>query len=76
MRFLVISDPLAGRVYMLNKRQLAQKDKIDSALASFASSAEGKLYFEKYKLEGYRAVKAKELEAMDPYAAEVRQTLK
>jgi phosphonate transport system substrate-binding protein len=76
MRFLVISDPLAGRVYMLNKRQLAQKDKIDAALASFANSSEGKLYFEKYKLEGYRPLKAKELEAMDPYAAEVRQSLK
>lgn len=76
MRFLVISDPLAGRVYMLNQRQAANKEKIDAALAEFAASAEGKAYFQKYKLEGYRMLKPKELEAMDPYAAEVRQALK
>ena len=75
MRFLVISDPLAGRVYMLNKRQLVRKEPIDAALWSFAGSAEGKAYFEKYKLEGYRKLKSKELEAMEPYAREVRQTL-
>ncbi len=75
MRFLVISEPLAGRVYMLNKRQTAQKEKMESALFSFASSTEGKAYFEKYKLDGYRKLKAKELEAMDPYAKEVRQSL-
>jgi phosphonate transport system substrate-binding protein len=76
MRFLVISDPLAGRVYMLNKRQAANKEKVDAALAEFADSTEGKAYFQKYKLEGYRKLKPKELEAMDPYAAEVRQALK
>ncbi len=75
LRFLVISESLAGRVYMLNKRHLTRKDKIDSALTSFAQSLEGKMYFEKYKLEGYRKLKPRELEAMDPYAAEVRQTL-
>ncbi len=75
MRFLVISDPLAGRVYMLNKRQAARKDQIDAALAGFASSAEGKTYFEKYKLEGYRKLKPKELELMEPYAKEVRASL-
>jgi phosphonate transport system substrate-binding protein len=76
MKFLVISEPLAGRVYMLNKRQAANKEKIDATLANFADSAEGKAYFQKYKLEGYRKLKPRELEAMDPYAAEVRQTLK
>jgi phosphonate transport system substrate-binding protein len=75
MRFLVISDPLAGRVYMLNKRQAARKDAIDGALAAFASSPEGKTYFEKYKLEGYRKLKPKELELMEPYAREVRASL-
>ena len=75
MRFLVISDPLAGRVYMLNKRHLANKGRIEAALWSFADSAEGKAYFEKYKLESYRKLKPKELEAMEPYAREVRQTL-
>jgi len=75
MKFLVISDRLAGRVYMLNKRQLGRRDRIDAALAAFADSPEGKTYFEKYKLEGYRKVKPRELEAMDPYAREVRQSL-
>jgi phosphonate transport system substrate-binding protein len=75
MRFLVISDPLAGRVYMLNKRQAQRKDQIESALNTFGSSAEGKAYFEKYKLEGYRKLKARELEAMEPYAKETRLTL-
>jgi phosphonate transport system substrate-binding protein len=75
MRFLVISDPLAGRVYMLNKRQVAQKDKLDAALAGFANSADGKAYFEKYKLEGYRKLKPRELELMEPYAKEVRASL-
>jgi len=76
LRFLVISEPMVGRVYMLNKRQAANKDKLEAALASFADSAEGAAYFEKYKLEGYRKLKPKELDNMDPYASEVRQTLK
>jgi len=75
MRFLVISEPLAGRVYMLNKRQAGRKDLIDATLNQFAASAEGKAYFEKYKLEGYRKLKPKELELMEPYAKETRQTL-
>jgi phosphonate transport system substrate-binding protein len=76
LRFLVISEPLAGRVYVLNQQQLPRKAAIDTALAAFANSAEGKAYFTKYKLEGYRPLKPKELEMMDPYAAEVRKTLK
>lgn len=75
LRFLVISESMAGRVYMLNKRHLSIKDKIDSALWAFAETAEGKTYFEKYKLEGYRKLRPKELEMMDPYAREVRQSL-
>jgi phosphonate transport system substrate-binding protein len=75
LRFLIISDPLAGRVYMLNKRQTEHKEVIDAALTSFAASPEGKAYFEKYKLEGYRKLKPKELEAMEPYAKEVRASL-
>ncbi len=75
MRFLVISEPMAGRVYMLNKRQAARKELIDATLAAFAGSPEGKAYFEKYKLEGYRKLKPKELEMMEPYAREVRLSL-
>jgi phosphonate transport system substrate-binding protein len=76
LRFLVIGEPMAGRVYLLNKRHGARKDMIDSALAKFGGSAEGRAYFEKFKLEGYRALRPKELQAMDPYADEVRKTLK
>jgi phosphonate transport system substrate-binding protein len=75
LRFLVISDPLAGRVYMLNKRQSARREQVSASLAAFAASAEGKLYFEKYKLDGYRKLKPKELELMEPYAKEVRISL-
>jgi phosphonate transport system substrate-binding protein len=75
LRFLVISEPLAGRVYMLNKRQASHKEQIDAVLTTFAASPEGKAYFEKYKLEGYRKLKPKELEAMEPYAKEVRASL-
>jgi phosphonate transport system substrate-binding protein len=75
LRFLVVSDPLAGRVYMLNKRQAARKETIDATLAAFAASGEGKAYFEKYKLDGYRKLKPKELELMEPYAREVRASL-
>lgn len=75
MRFLVISDPLPGRIYMLNKRHLAIKDKIEAALWNFADSGAGKSYFEKYKLEGYRKLKPKELESMQPFVQEIRKTL-
>jgi phosphonate transport system substrate-binding protein len=75
LRFLVISEPLTGRVYMLNKRQASHKEQIDAVLTTFAASPEGKAYFEKYKLEGYRKLKPKELEAMEPYAKEVRASL-
>jgi phosphonate transport system substrate-binding protein len=72
---MVISDPMAGRVYMLNKRQAARREVIDATLSAFAASPEGKAYFEKYKLDGYRKLKAKELEVMEPYAKEVRASL-
>jgi phosphonate transport system substrate-binding protein len=74
-RFLVISESLAGRVYMLNKRQVGRREQIDAVLGTFASSPEGKAYFEKYKLDGYRKLKPKELELMEPYAKETRLSL-
>lgn len=76
LAILAESPALAGRVYVLNGRRAALKTKLDAALWAFAESPEGKAYFEKNKLEGYRKLKPKELEAMDPFAAEVRQTLK
>lgn len=76
LRIFAESLPLAGRVYVLNKRNAASKDKIDAALWTFAESAEAQQYFSKYKLEGYRKLEPRELVAMEPYANEVRQTLK
>jgi len=76
LRILVESEPMVGRVYMLNKRQSAARARIEAALASFATTDEGRKYFEQNKLDGYRKLRPKELEAMDPYAAETRAILK
>jgi phosphonate transport system substrate-binding protein len=76
LRFLAISEPMAGRVYVLNRRRAAIREKVEAALWAFADSAEGRSYFEKNKLDGYRKLRPKELEAMDPFAADVRQVLK
>lgn len=69
------SPAMAGRVYMLNARQGAIKEKVLSALGTFAESAEGQRYFEEFKLGGYRPVTTSELQRMKPYADEVRQVL-
>jgi phosphonate transport system substrate-binding protein len=76
LRLLVVSEPMAGRVYVLNSSQLSRKSTIDAALESFSQSADGKAYFAKYKLNGYRKLLPRELSAMDPFAAETRQSLK
>ena len=67
---------MAGRVYVLNKRHAGTLPRIEAALEGFAASGEGKTYFQTYKLDGYRKLRPKELEAMDPYAAEVREQLR
>lgn len=76
LRIVVESEAMAGRVYLLNKGQAAQQGKIDAALWSFAATDEGHRYFEQNKLDGYRKLRPKELEAMEPYAAETRQIIK
>jgi len=76
LRILEESLPLVGRVYLLNKRHAAIKDKVEVALWSFADTPEAKQYFDKYKLDGYHKIAAKELLEMAPYANEVRQVLK
>jgi phosphonate transport system substrate-binding protein len=76
LRILSESQPLAGRVYLLNKRHLGSKDKINSALWAFSETPEAQQYFNKYKLGGYRKLEARELVEMTPYANEVRQALK
>jgi len=75
MRILAESEAMAGRVYMLNKRWAKERKGIEKALWSFAATPEGKNYFEQNKLDGYRSLKPRELEAMDPYVAETRQAL-
>jgi phosphonate transport system substrate-binding protein len=76
LRILSESQPLAGRVYVLNKRQAAARNIVDSALWAFAETPEAQQYFNKYKLGGYRKLEARELFEMTPYANEVRQALK
>lgn len=75
LRILAESEAMAGRVYMLNSRWSKERKEIEKALWSFAASEEGKAYFAQNKLDGYRALKPRELEAMDPYVAETRQVL-
>jgi len=75
LRILAESRPMAGRVYVLNGRHAAAKKRIAEALWAFPKTKEGKLYFEINKLDGYRGLKPKELNAMDRYAAEVRKAL-
>lgn len=75
LHILAQSKPMAGRVYMLNKRRAVMRKQLETALRGFAASAEGKNYFAANKLEGYRLLQANELKAMDPYAAEVRKVL-
>ncbi len=76
LRILSESLPLAGRVYMLNKRHQKLKEKITDALWAFSETKEAQQYFSKYKLEGYRKLEPRELFGMTPYANEVRQVLK
>ncbi|KXB29716.1 phosphate ABC transporter substrate-binding protein [Dechloromonas denitrificans] len=76
LRILAESEPMAGRVYVLNRQRSSQQGKIDAALWTFAETAEGKKYFEDNKLGGYRKLRPKELEAMEPYAAETLLQIK
>ena len=76
LRILVESEAMAGRVYMLDKRWSNRQKQIDQALWAFAASPEGKNYFAQNKLDGYRKLRPRELEAMDPYTAETRQLVR
>ena len=75
LRILAESEPMAGRVYMLNKRWAARQQAISQALWLFAASPEGKAYFAQNTLDGYRKLRPKELESMEPYAAETRKLI-
>ncbi len=76
LRILAESKSMAGRVYLLNKRNTYLQQKIDAALWSFAATPEAKKYFETNKLEGYRKLRNNELKEMDPYANEVKKFLR
>lgn len=73
---LAESEPMPGRIYLLNQRWGAQLAAIDKALWSFAASREGLDYFQLNKLDGFRKLRPRELEALAPYAAETRQVLR
>ena len=76
LRLDVQSDPIPGRVYMLNDRQAARQETIGAALLRFGASPEGKRYFDENKLDGYRPISVAELKGMAPFADEVRRILK
>ncbi|MCE1205570.1 MAG: phosphate/phosphite/phosphonate ABC transporter substrate-binding protein [Holophagaceae bacterium] len=75
LRVLVESEPMAGRVYVLNQRQKHRRRQIEAALWSFEKTEEGKRYFAALQLGGYRTLRRGELERMDPFAEEVRKVL-
>lgn len=76
LRILDESLPLTGRVYLLNKRNAALKEKIVEALWAFAATPEAADYFARHTLDGYRKLEPRELLAMEPYANEVRKTIR
>ncbi|MBF0562465.1 MAG: phosphate/phosphite/phosphonate ABC transporter substrate-binding protein [Alphaproteobacteria bacterium] len=76
LRILAQSEPVLGRVYMLNARQQGRRDALIAALHTFAATPVGQQYFDQSHLEGYREVRPGEMESMDFYAQEVREALK
>lgn len=75
LRLFAKSEPLLGRVYMLNGALAEQRPAILAALKAFAVSAAGKSYFDSTALSGYRPVTPQDLAVMDPFAQEVRTML-
>jgi len=75
LRILAKSKTMAGRVYVLNRRNATLRKKIDAALWTFAATPQAKTYFETNKLGGYRTLHTNELKDMDPFANEVRKVL-
>lgn len=76
LRIFAESETMVGRVYLLNKRQKTIQPKLEAALEQFGQSPAGRAYFEQNKLGGYRKLKARELEAMEPFAAETLRELR
>jgi phosphonate transport system substrate-binding protein len=61
---------------VLNQRHAKRYDEIMAQLRAFADTPEARQYFSRYNLGGYRALEPRELVALEPYANEVRLTLK
>jgi phosphonate transport system substrate-binding protein len=76
LHILVESPPMAGRVYLLNRRHASRKDKIEAFLWSFADTPAAQRYFAENSLAGYRKLRAGELQALAPFAEEVRMELR
>jgi len=76
LRIIARSPTMAGRIYSLNGRNAALAGTIEAAVWSFARTEAGKRYFSQYKLKGYRTLRPRELESMDPYADDLRKTLR
>jgi len=75
LRLFAHSEPMLGRVYMLNGALAAEQPAILAALKAFADSPAGKSYFASTALAGYRPVTPQDLAAMDRFAEEVRALL-
>jgi phosphonate transport system substrate-binding protein len=76
LRILAVSPPMAGRVYALNRRHASRQKQIDALLWSFAGTPDAQRYFAANSLDGYRKLRADELQALDPFAEEVRGELR
>ncbi len=76
LKVIAESQPMAGRVYLVNARLADRWPALHDALMAFAETAEGKTYFDTNALGGYRDIGGEELAAMEPLADEVRQVLK
>jgi len=75
LKILAQSAPMAGRVYLLNRRREDLWKKVDDTLWAFAATPEARRYFDANKLGGYRKLRAGELESMEVYADEVRKVI-
>lgn len=76
LSILAESEPMAGRVYMLNQRRSSQFKTIERAIEDFGRSSAGQRYLSQNKLEAYRPLRPGELESMEAYASEIRPLLK
>ena len=76
LKTIAQSQAMAGRVYLINQRQVAHWQTVHDALVAFGKTEEGKAYFDANTLGGYRDVSDEELAAMEPLADEVRQVMK